>query len=236
MVKGVAELSWLKSNGYEVTERGKITAAIVIVLLLFIIPAIIITAFAWSNPAHSPENPPQINDPDPIINNTPLPDGSGFNPDDPAENGYGEQGEYNPPPETPAPPEPSPTPSPEEIPAPPDQPQETGPVSINRSAGTMSFMFSPEKQDALDADTVSMIADFITSPRNTSNSQVSAEIPVLSNSDTSVLKSAITEAFAEHGISQSRISFATYQSDSSNNSFEVKLSFIASAGSGSRSK
>jgi len=247
-------LSWLKTNGYEVTERGKITVAVIIVMLLFIIPAIIITAFAWSSPPLREVPNGDQNGNDPIISNTPLPtDGGGLNADDPPGNGNGEQGAYNPPPETPEPSpeptddpdetdpdgidtdepdpddpaEPTPTPAPSDPPGQPaDGSQNFGPVSMSRSAGTMLFRFSPEHQDALDADTVSMLGDFITSPKNTSDAQISVEIPRLSTADTTALKTAITDAFAEHGVAESKISFSSYNTGSVGNTFDVKLSFV----------
>jgi len=235
-----------------VTERGKITVAIIVVLLLFIIPAIVITAIAWGS-QQPPELPPQISNPDendPTISDGPLPDGSGFNPEDsddpdPSRDDNGEQGSHNPPAEpTPEPtdeddppeptednpPEPTPGPTdeegtPEPTPEPSDSP-EFGPVNISRASGTMSFRYSPENQDSLDEGTINMLSEFISSPRNTSYSQISIEIPRLPSNETSVLKSAITEAFADHDIAQSRLVFAVYSPLSGVSSHEVKMSFV----------
>ena len=182
---------------------------------------------AASFPSPSPwrQRPPEISD-------TPLPDSSGVDPGDPDETGNGEQGSFDPPSD---PPEDT---SQEQSQDPPDdssddssddeqqddQPQ-AGTSSINRSAGTMSFSFSPTQQDSLDDDTVKMLGDFITSPRNTADKQILVEVPRLSGENATVLTNAIIDAFAQNGVSQSAFSFVTYQTGSGDQSYNIRLSF-----------
>jgi len=195
---------------YDLTDRGKIIIAVILVTLIFVIPAIILAAKAW-NSSPPPDDPPQTEvpgDPPPDISNTPLPDnGSGVDPNDPPKTGNGEQGSFDPPVEQ------------------PDDNQEFGPVDIDTSAGTMSFLYAPDLQSTLDTETISMMGDFITSPKNTADSQITVEMPQLSEEETSVLMEAISGAFAEHDVSQNDIKYVISASDPEERIFEVFLSF-----------
>jgi len=160
-----------------------------------------------------------------VISNGPLPEGSGLDPtDDPEddENGdsgdkpeNGEQGSFDPPDEPPE--------------DPPDEPVEElpviGPISLDRAEGTMAFNFSPTTQDSLDEATVSMLSDFITSPRNTRNSQIVVEVPRAFEADSPVVLEAISKALAPHGVKEDDIIMTTYRTQANERSFEVRLSF-----------
>ena len=196
-------------RSYDLTERGKIIIAVILVTLIFVIPAIVLAAKAW-NSSPPPDDPPQTSVPEdlpPDISNTPLPEGSGVDPPDPPPSGNGEQGSYDPPVD------------------PPEEPQEFGPVGLDKTAGTMSFLYAPDLQSSLDADTISMMGDFITSPRNTDDSQITVELPQLSENETTELISAITDAFAQHSIAQNDISYIVTSSTPDDHIFEVYLSF-----------
>ena len=198
-------------KGYGLTERGKIMIAIVLVTLIFVLPAIVLAVKAWNSSMPPPEKPSQTVTPQespPEISDGPLPNGSGFNPHDPPENGNKEQGSFDPPVD------------------PVYEPPKYGPISINSTAGTMLFRFSPEIQDAVDEETLAMIGTFLKSPKNTSNARIAVEMPQLSEDETSKLITAVTEAFVSHGVALEKLAFATYQSDSSNGSHEVKLLFF----------
>jgi len=201
---------------YELTERGKIIIAIVFVLLLLVLPAVILGYNAWANQAPPPDDSPQASAKIPGQNgepqgteNGPLPEGSGFNPegDDYPENGNGESGTHN---------------SGDQIPPNTD----FGLIGVDSIAGTLSFYFSPEMQNTLDAGTISKISEFLSSPKNRIGSQIAVEMPVLSNEDAAKLMTAIGNAFAPHGVSQAHLVYLTYPSDTVGSSFEVKLSFI----------
>ena len=194
---------------YDLTERGKIIIAVILVTLIFVIPAIILAAKAW-NSSPPPEDPPKTEvpaDPPPVISNTPLPEGSGVDPNYPQQPGNGEQGSFDPPVE------------------PPDEPDPFGPVDIDVSAGTMSFLYSPDLQNTLDADTISMLGEFITSPQNTADSQINVELPQLSGEEASELITAITDAFTQHNVAQDDIKYVVSSSVPEDNIFEIFLSF-----------
>jgi len=195
-------------RGYDLTERGKIIIAIILVALIFVLPAVVLALNAWSNANPPPDGPSQTvvpEEPPPEISNTPLPNGSGFNPQDPPDSSSGEQGSFDPP-----------TDPVVDIP-------KFGPVSINSTAGNMIFRFAPGLQDALDAETLSMIGEFIKSPKNTSNARIAVEMPQLHEDDISKIITAVSNAFASLGIALEKLAFATYHSESEDGSYEVKL-------------
>jgi len=223
-------------NNYELTERGKIIIAVILVLLLLVLPSTILVVLAWDNTPPPTSDPPHTSEPDPdndssVISDRPLPDGSGFNPDDssvdtpadtPPDNSVdtpddnsidtpsdddSESGSFDP--------------LPEQL----DEVPEYGPVSINNAEGTMLFIFAPGLQDALDDMTVSMLGEFITSPKNTVDAVILIEIPLLSEENTTILISAIADAFAKHGVTQSELAYVVYQSDKDETTYEVTLSF-----------
>jgi len=229
-------------KGYEFTDRGKFIV-VVLVIALLIIPATVIAFRIWSSsppqipddPNHqiaqpTPDGTPSEN-PEPVVTASPPPDGGEPDPVDPPGEGNGEQGSFDPPVEPPDdsddpddPDDSTDTDDPGDDEVSSEQP-EIGPVSISRHAGTMKFMFSPELQDSLDSDTVSMLGDFIALPGNTTNSIILVEIPNLPAEKNSVLTSAITNAFSQLGIARRNLSFETYRSDSNDRSFEIRLSF-----------
>ena len=196
-------------RSYGLTDRGKICLAIILVVLIFVVPAVFLAVKAWNGSTPPPDNPSQsADDPSSDISSGPLPDDSGLDPHDPPESGNGEQGSFDPPVD------------------PALDPPKFGPINLNPAAGTMLFLFSPELQDAVDEETVTMIGDFLKSPRNTSNARIAVEMPQISDEDTSKLIAAVADAFLSHDVSIEKLAFATYQSDSVDESFEVKLLFF----------
>ena len=218
-------------NGYEFTERGKIIVVVLVIALLIIPAAVIVSRVRNGTPPsddpghHIAQPTPEDSHPDdqePVITESPPPD-EPDNPDDPDDlqgGSDGEQGSFDPPV---VPPDEHDDP---DDPGDEEQPPEIGPVEINSSAGTMSFMYAPDIQSALDTDTITMLGEFITSPRNTRDSIILVEIPDLPTGEASALTSAITNAFSQHGVTRRDLTFETYQSDISDSSFEVMLSFI----------
>jgi len=213
---------------YELTERGKIIIAIIIVVLVFVLPSVILAINAWSNAAPPIEDPPRSEAPGPddtpAISNGPLPDGSGFDPAPPPENNDDEQDPYDPPedpvdPSSEEPVEPiEPEEQPEEVP-------EIGFVDLDRARGTMKFTFSPDHQIALDEDTISALAEFVTSPRNTARAHISIETPSLSNDDSAIFRAAIADAFSEHGVRSDKLVFNANSSTTYERAFDVIISF-----------
>jgi len=230
-------MRWLRKHGYEFTERGKITLALIAVIMLFIIPAVIIAVMAWRNvpaPINNETPPSNItetdsngtnpNESDPIISNSPPPTetDSESEPEENESDNLQEHGNG----------EDYPQDNHESGEATIELPHcdipegiEVGPISINRTAGTMSFSFAPEYQNTLDDETMSMISDFITSPRNTPNSKLIIEIPNLPESDSQNLISALVDAFSPYGIRQDNISYVVNQSTYVESTVEVNLTF-----------
>ena len=206
---------------YELTERGKIIIAIVLVVLLLVVPSAILAYKAWASPPDETDDPPKASEPvydppdepPPVIKDGPLPNGSGLNPpnepppiiEDPPQNGNGESGPHD-----------------------PDPPHSSnfGLIDVNPSLGILSFFFAPDLQNTLDAGTVSKIGTFLDSPKNRVCVQIAVEMPLLSSEDSSKLISAIGNAFAPHGVTQDNLVYITYKSDVVEASFEVKMSFI----------
>ena len=199
-------------RGYEFTERGKIVIALIIAIPLFLI-AIALAVIAWNN-SQPPDTPPSHNETplpteNPEISEEPLPDGSGFNPTEEPDPGAGEQGEFDP----------EPTPDPPE-----EEPDETI-VYIDLSEGIMLFQYSPESHDSLDDFTVSFINEFLTSPKNTDDTQIVIEMPQLPEDEQSALISAVISAFAQHDIPPEALSYSIYHANPDVASFEVKFFF-----------
>ena len=137
-------------------------------------------------------------------------------------------------PETNAKDEPGPKTTPDLIqllPAPADNDSASGdtssnnPVNIDINAGNMFFMFSPESQTALDSNTTSAIGQLLTSPKNTEASKIAVEIPQLSDDETAVLTSAITNALNVHGVQLTDIIFFVYQPDQDIKTYKVNMFF-----------
>ena len=223
-------------RGYEITDRGKIIVAVVLVIVI-LTTAVLLAVRTWNGSNGTPVSPPIAADPDPDddnINNGPLPNGSGSNPPDDTGNEGGEQGASNPPDGTDDDPPDDTIDDPVDDPV--ELPPEVGPVSINRAEGTMSFMFAPSAQSALDSNSKTMLSEFMLSPKNTSSSQIVVEMPHLSESEVTTLIRAITGAFSEHGVAQRDITFLVYQptSDTDSGAFEIRLSFRQASTSSGR--
>jgi len=200
-------------QSYELTERGKIVIAVVLVVLFFVIPAAILAYNARaSQPAAPPVEqgsdpsgvpPAHISIPPPIISESPPPNGGGFNPPDISPpNGTGGQE--------------------------PARPPDFGPTGGNPSEGTLSFLFSPNLQNTLDPETLSLLAVLLGSANNTEDNQIAVEMPQLSGEYADKLISAIINAFAAHGVSEQRIAFIAHPAGEVEGAIEISLSFIMS--------
>jgi len=210
-------------RGYELTDRGKVVIAVILVILIFVIPATILAVRAWAGSTPPPEDPRQSAEPSPLpadapppeSSNGPLPNGSGFNPLDPSTQDPSTRDpsqDSNDDPDLSDPPEDPPPAEPEKVQA-----------ELDLAEGTMMFVFSPDEQDALDDQVASMLGEFLTSPHNTLKAKVAVEMPNLSEEDTSILISALSDAFAQHGITQEKLVYMKNQAEPSERSFEVKL-------------
>jgi len=222
-------------KGYELTERGKIAIAVVLAILLIILAAILAIR-VWNSPTSPFDNQQQPLEPDyvynpPEITIIPLPEDSDDDIDSATENG--EQGSFDPPQEPTEgaaedlseeahdedyEDEHSQSETQDDIPA-------TESARFNRAAGTMTFRFSPSTQESLDADTIAMIGDFISSPRNTADSRIVVSMPQLPEKETAKIIAAVTDAFAQNGVTQRDLGFTVYNTGSGNDSYEIRLHF-----------
>jgi len=235
-------------KGYEITDRGKIIVAVVLVVVILTTAVVLaVRALNGNGSPYNPEGPPQIVDPGPgdddphdDPNGDPI---NGDGPDSPYPPGTenGEQVTGDPPTEPPVDPngetgdDPTDEPGGDAVDGPGDGPvqipPEVGPVSINRTEGTMSFMFAPSVQNTLDSNSSLMLKEFIDSPMNTQDTQLVVEMPHLSESEVTTLIRAITSAFSEYGVAQRDITFLVYQPDTTSDSivYEVRMSFRQSS-------
>ena len=210
-------------DGYELTERGKILSTVLIVFLIFILPAtiLVVNAFASASPYSSDDPDMRSPEPAPIISDGTQPDGSDIEPiesDDahPATSG----GDSDPD---------------EYYPQNGNGPPTTalfGPTGGNPSGGTLSFLFSPDLQNELDAETWSLLDVFLGSTRNTSDSIIAVETPELPEEYSDILESAVYSALNARGIPAQRIEYFTDHDVPMSETFEVNLSYIATSTQG----
>ena len=211
---------------YELTERGKIVIAALIVLLLFVLSGILMYK-AWANQSSAPPADPNSEshgalspspyETPPVISDSPPPTGGVFTPpviSTPSEpSGNDVQGSEE-------------TPDTPELTKPPD----SGLIDCDPSEGTLSFLFSPDRQSELDNEIISAFGDLLSSLNNTRDSMIAVETPPLSDSDTEKLMDAVADAFVAHGIPARRLTWIMRPYDNAGETFEVKLYFVRSSG------
>ena len=183
-------------RGFELTERGKITLAVLIVipiLILSIILAVITLSRKTNEPPPDTSKQPQI--PEMIVTQPEPPDNGGFPPPEETEQPGEEPNE--------------PTEPVEEEPD-DDDPESTpviaiGNPTVNLTAGRFSFFFSMNNQTSLDRQTSTLLDTFLTSPKNVPDSKIAIETPKLSTDDTKSFISIMTSALGERNIESQRI-------------------------------
>ena len=104
-------------------------------------------------------------------------------------------------------------------------PSLNGTATIDLDSGNMTFMFTPETQTFLDGDSISMIGQLLTSPKNTAGSKMAVEIPQLPDDEAVILTTAIINALSTHGVLLSDIIFLIYQPDAGIKTFKINISF-----------
>lgn len=223
-------------RGYELTDRGKIIIAVLLVILVLVIPSVIISINAWVRDSPQDESPdtteatPQpIEDPSDGIAEPqlPPPDGglsvvgeqdneepvNGYEADDAIEEGNGASADTS---------DSSSDDTQHDL-------QERGVVGLNVAEGTMAFIFFPGAQTELDEETASLLGEFLASPRNTVNSRIMVELPQLSEEDRLSVINAVISELTGHGVSISDIVFFTTDEVFEGISFEIHLSFHTTA-------
>jgi len=206
-------------EGYELTDRGKIALTLVLVVLLLILPSIVFTYCALTGQAEDAANDPDAKTsavspsttPIPDTTESPPPQGGGFNPpviSPPGGNGDQDgqgstdgQGAERPP--------------------------GYGQSVVDPVEGTLSFLFFPEMGDTLDDETSSMLDEFLSFPKNTSDSIVAVETPRLSSVVSAKFVKVIVGALGSRGIEENRIAYITNSGvPLDDGSFTVSFSYI----------
>jgi len=208
-------------DGYELTSRGKILVSIILVVVVLIIPAIILLGISG---AFTPNQPPDDNNrqayetpsPTPVITSpnlnseSPSPsNGSNNNTPDntpPSNGGVHDIDDTQNVPETPEPPS-------------------SIFISVDVNEGALSFLFAPGNQSVLDEETVSMIGEFFTSPKNTPDSYIMISSPRLSPGDQRAMMYALEGAFESYGYPLDRTHNNQADTEPDSEAFIVSLSF-----------
>ena len=205
-------------DGYELTDRGKILIAIIVAVILILLSGILVFKTLAGNSPKSPDNyeseasgasPPSLVEPTPPeITKSPPPNGGGFNPPDATPpNGDEDPGGQA-----------------------PQQPPENSQNNVDPSEGTLSFLFSPDQQNALNAEILSMFDAFLSSPKNTRDNIIMIEMPRVSDEDAEKLMAAVVNAFAVYNVGEQRLAFSTSAAEPSGGSFAVSLYYIRQQG------
>ena len=205
-------------RGYELTERGKIVIVVIIAAILLLSAVIVKGAFAGS-PAEPDASGPGNVEPNGTPSDPNVPPAIGVLPppvdDEPEESTV--------PPSDGSEPGESPTPDSAE----PDDPQPSGEdAEAAQSEGSLSFRFSPTLQTSLDAETASMVVDFLRAPDYSPDCLIVVSMPSLSNEDSERLMSAVVSALAPHGISETRLRREIQSAAAAGETFDVNLRFI----------
>ena len=230
---------------YELTERGKIMVAGLIVLIMLILSGLLVVMAMANNsapPANTPEQEEEILStqtiaPTPTPTNTPTqtptqtptpsatPSPSEMPPpitDNPPPNGGGFAESSDSPTGDNGEPNEDIEPDDQDTPPPPVY----GPIGGNPSDGTLSFLFSPDHQTELDDETKSLLEELLNSPKNTHNNTIVVETSQLSGDYSNMLMAAIVRAFATREIPEERIAHVTRPLETSDEVIEVSLYFV----------
>ena len=206
-------------NGYELTERGKIVIALVLVLLLLLVPSAILALKAMAiqssqeteniDTESSRESQPTLVEPSaPEIADESPPEGGGFNPPDifPPDNS-------------------SLSGEPESV-KPHVSVQDSGGFTV----GTLTFMYSPGLQDTFDAEILSALIDFLRSPGITPDCLIAIETPLLSGEDAERFISVVISAFAANGVREHQLDFIALPLADSDGMFQVTMYYMKNNG------
>jgi len=217
-------------KGYKLTDRGKIVVTILIVVLVFLLPATILLLSARA--AYAPEIPDR-QDPPAIVSPPPNQNGGGITAPEESE---------SPPLQDPAPPLTNVTSgngnsdnsgesgnSDEQN---PDTPPEIGGGIFDPTEGTMSFSFSTSAPERLGYETAAILDAFLSLPENTDDSTIAVETPRLPPDYFDQFAVVIMYELMNRGIPQQRIAFIARQEDvqsapgSDNLTFDVTMRYI----------
>ena len=230
-------------HSYELTERGKIVIAVFVALILLALALVLAVKTFTRQDSVSPDNQssalfgtpssqletptdkPAVTPPETLQTtaNSPPPDGGDITPPEVSlPTASSDLGENAPPNGTGG----------NEPPGGLDntEPPSSGPTGGAPAEGTLSFLFSPDYQSELDADTASLIGVLLNSPNNTRNSTIAVATPRLSDSASTTLMAAVVRAFDFYGVSEQRIAHIENSTRAAGKTFEVSFYFIPSSG------
>ena len=203
-------------NKFELTERGKIVIAIVLVLLILVLPAVILAFKAMaSQPPASPSAaaaepeapvllpdgvPPPENALPPATVDEQPPGNGGFVPGEPesADSEY-LNNEY---------------------------PTGAGEPALDLVGEKLSFFYSPDSQSSLDHETLSVLDVFLSLPKNIPQNTIAIETPVLPEEKAGMFTAVITETLAERGVPDRRLAYIVDPNAPLGDFIEVSLYYI----------
>ena len=195
---------------FELTERGKIVIAIVLVLLILVLPAVILALKAMaSQPPALPDNSPDVSAASPPAPDT-APSPTTPEPSPPDNGGF-------------VPPEPSPSDG--------GNPEPLRPIgvpepSIDVAEQTLSFYFPLEANNGLDRETLSVLDAFLGLPGNIPRNIIAISTPLLPDDTAGSFTLVMTETFEERGVSSQRLAYIVDPDVPLSDYFEVDLYYI----------
>ena len=226
---------------YELTERGKIVLALILVVLLLLIPSAIMAlkAMAQTSPPSSDEDSGSyispFPEPDPPVSKTtdsPPPTGGGFNPQDVSPQDVSTQDVS---PQDVSPQDVSPTdgglepgkPDPAHItePSAPFVPV-YDPARVDSLEGTLSFWFFPGAQSMLDPEPMYCLQTFLSSPKNVSEAFIAIDMPLVPLASADELAFVVVGAFSNLGVQEQRLMFIMGSDEPEDEMFEVSMYYI----------
>jgi len=94
---------------------------------------------------------------------------------------------------------------------------------LDIQAGVLTFMFTPSVQTSFDENTISLIGELLTSPKNTDDAQIAVVIPQLTDADAMTLTTAVSDAFTAYNVPLSRIVFYVNTPEPNTESHELTI-------------
>jgi len=104
-------------------------------------------------------------------------------------------------------------------------PSLSGPIGFDLDEGLLLLLFSPDKQNALDNESVSLIGELLKSPMNIRGTKIAIEIPRASDEDTAKITTAVLDAFSTYDVSVNNIQFYIYEPETNIRTFLINISF-----------
>ena len=212
-------------RNFELTERGKIVLAVIIVIPILIL-SIILAILAFSGDPPNPSSPDAKNEgltQDQIEILIEPPDNGGFPPPDDEDEFASQQ-----PPDIAV--DPSDNDAPDEADdnnnEDTDLPDDIGSPTVNLTAGTFTFYFSINHQSAPDRESLILLDMFLSSSKNKPDSIIAIITPRLSADDNTAFMTIMTSVLGERNIPSDRIMQIIDPAIPLGEFFEINMSYI----------